>query len=121
MTSLFLALSIFIMPFSLLAARSVKCIDGRSIEIYMRPAFATVINFPVKPEQVVIGGKSQVSVEYIKNDLAITPLSSNSSTNIFVYLLGRRCGFNLRISSANFDSLVLVKDPDEAKMKVRFE
>lgn len=102
-------------------ARSVKCDDTKSVEIYMRPAFATVLNFPVKPEQVIIGGKSQVSIEYIRNDLALTPLTSNSKTNIFVYMQGRRCGFNLRMSTQNFDSLVNIRDPEESKMKVRMQ
>ena len=103
------------------AARAVKCDDTKSVEIYMRPSFATVLNCPVKPEQVIVGGKSQVSIEYIKSDLALTPLSSNSKTNIFVYMQGRRCGFNLRISEQNFDSLVNIRDPEESKMKVRLQ
>ena len=101
--------------------RTVKCDESKMIEVYVRPSFSTIINFPVKPDNVVLGGKNQFAIEYIKNDLALTALSSNARTNLFVYLFGRRCGFQLMASSANHDNLILVRDPEESKIKFPFK
>lgn len=101
--------------------RTVKCDESKMIEVYIKPSFSTIINFPVKPDNVVLGGKNQFAIEYIKNDLALTALSSNARTNLFVYLFGRRCGFQLMTSSSNHDNLILVRDPEESKIKVPFK
>lgn len=101
--------------------RTVKCDESKMIDVYVRPSFSTIINFPIKPDNVVLGGKNQFAIEYIKNDIALTALASNSRTNLFVYLFGRRCGFQLVASSANHDNLILVRDPEETKMKVPFQ
>src|SRR3989344_1588575 len=101
--------------------RTVKCVESKMIQVYVRPSFSTIINFPVKPDNVVLGGKNQFAIEYIKNDLALTALSSNARTNLFVYLFGRRCGFQLMTSSVNHDNLILVRDPEETKIKVPFK
>lgn len=101
--------------------RTVRCDEAKMIEVYIRPNFGTIINFPVKPDNVVLGGQRQFGIEYIKNDIALTALSSNSNTNLFVYLLGRRCGFHLITSSSNQDSLIQVRDPEDAKIKLPFQ
>ena len=101
--------------------RSVKCDESKMIEVFVRPNFSTVINFPIKPDNVVLGGKNQFAIEYIKNDIALTALSSNSKTNLFVYLFGRRCGFQLMASGQNHDNLILVRDPEETKINVPFK
>lgn len=101
--------------------RTVKCDEAKMIEVYIRPSFSTIINFPVKPDNVVLGGKNQFGIEYIKNDLALTALASNSRTNLFVYLFGRRCGFQLMASVSQHDNLILVRDPEEVKIKVPFK
>ena len=98
--------------------RTVKCDESKMIEVYVKPSFSTIINFPIKPDNVVLGGKYQFAIEYIKNDIALTALSSNSKTNLFVYLFGRRCGFQLMASSSNHNNLILVRDPEEVKIKV---
>lgn len=101
--------------------RTVRCDEAKMIEVYIRPNFGTIINFPVKPDNVVLGGQRQFGIEYIKNDIALTALSSNSNTNLFVYLLGRRCGFHLITSSSQQDNLIQVRDPEDLKMKVPFQ
>lgn len=101
--------------------RTVKCDESKMIEVYVKPSFSTIINFPVKPDNVVLGGKNQFAIEYIKNDLALTALASNSRTNLFVYLFGRRCGFQLMASASQHDNLILVRDPEETKIKVQFK
>ncbi len=101
--------------------RMVKCDESKMIEVYVKPSFSTIINFPVKPDNVVLGGKNQFAIEYIKNDLALTALASNSRTNLSVYLFGRRCGFQLMASASQHDNLILVRDPEETKIKVPFK
>lgn len=101
--------------------RIVKCDESKMIDVFIKPNFGTIINFPVKPDNVVLGGARQFAIEYIKNDLALTALSSNANTNLFVYLLGRRCGFHLITSSSQFDNLVQVRDPEDTKIKVPFK
>lgn len=98
--------------------RIVKCDESKMIDVFIKPNFGTIINFPVKPDNVVMGGQKQFAIEYIKNDLALTALASNANTNLFVYLLGRRCGFHLITSSIQHDNLVQVRDPEDLKMKV---
>ena len=100
------------------SSRTVRCDEAKMIEVYIQPNFGTIINFPIRPENVVLGGQRQFGIEYIKNDLALTALSSNSNTNLFVYLMGRRCGFHLITSRSQQDNLVQVRDPEDAKMKL---
>jgi hypothetical protein len=101
-------------------ARTVRCDETRMVTIYVRPHFSTIINFPVKPDNVVLGGQKLFAIEYIKNDLAITTLGPNASTNLFAYLTGRRCGFLLVTNASRHDSLVRVRDPEDAKFRVKF-
>jgi hypothetical protein len=99
--------------------RTVKCDEAKVATIFVRPNYGTIINFPIKPDNVLLGSTKQFSVEYIKSDIALTALSSTANTNMFVYLFGRRCSFLLTTTSGRYDSVVRVIDPDEGKMKVR--
>ena len=55
----------------------------------------TVIQFPEKPSKTKPGSNA-FHFEYIKNDLAITPLKIPARTNVFVYVGGNRYGFDLQ-------------------------
>lgn len=99
--------------------RVVNCDERKVVTINIRPNFGTVINFPIKPDHVLLGSSKQFSIQYIKNDVALTSLASNARTNMFVYLLGRRCSFLLVTSASTYDNVVRVKDPDESKIKVK--
>ena len=101
--------------------KNVYCDDSKMVPILVKPTFTTILNFPVKPDSVVLGSQKLFSVDYIKSDLAINSLTSNSKTNLFVYLFGRRCGFELRTSHGDHDNLVLVRDPEENKIKVQIQ
>lgn len=120
--SLLLALFIAFVPrvFAEKASRIVKCSDSNLINIWIKPNIGSVLSFPVKPDNVVLMGQRLFSIEYIKNDIAITPQNSGGSTNLFVYLSGRRCAFRLITSASHEDNMVRVEDPDELKMKVKF-
>lgn len=110
---------VMVSPFAFANSRTVKCDESKIATIYIRPNFGTVINFPIKPDNVLLGSTKQFSVEYIKNDIALTALSSSARTNMFVYLFGRRCAFALTTSLSSFDTVVRVQDPDESKIRVK--
>jgi hypothetical protein len=99
--------------------RAVKCDETKVVTIYVHPNFGTILNFPIKPDEVLLGSTKLFNIKYIKNDLALTALSSVARTNMFVYLFGRRCGFLLTTGSGRYDSVVRVQDPDENKIKVK--
>ena len=121
MIRLILILILIAFPFLLFAdLRTVKCDENKVVPIFIKPNFGTVINFPVKPDNVLLGSNKQFGIEYIKNDIAISALSSGASTNMFVYLFGRRCSFLLTTSSSRYDSVVKVRDPDENKIRIKF-
>lgn len=99
--------------------RVVSCDETKVIPIYIKPNFGTIVNFPVKPDNVLLGSSKQFSIQYIKNDIALTALNSQAHTNMFVYMFGRRCSFLLTTSAGRYDSVVRVRDPDENKIRVR--
>ena len=64
------------------------------------------------------GGQKLFAVEYIESDLAVTALQPGAHSNLFVYLEGRRFGFDLSTGSPG-DEIVLVRDSADRKMKVK--
>lgn len=101
------------------AYRVVSCDETKVIQVNVRPNFGTIINFPVKPESVLLGSTKQFSIQYVRNDVALTALSSSANTNMFVYLFGRRCSFLLRTTMGAYDGVIRVRDSDESKIKVK--
>lgn len=70
----------------------------------------TVLSFPAKPTKVILGRSGSFGIEYVENDLAISPLSMSSRSNLFVYVLGRRFAFDLVASSQGGESVIQVRD-----------
>jgi hypothetical protein len=117
---LVMALSLIWLPVSAYSnSRVVKCDENKVAVVNIEPNFGTAINFPIKPDEVVLGSTKLFGVKYIRNDLVITSLTSNAKTNMFVYLFGRRCSFLLTTRSSSYDNVVRVQDPDESKIKVK--
>jgi hypothetical protein len=79
----------------------------------------TVLSFPTKPQKVLLGRKNSFGLEYVENDVAISPLSLNSKSNLTVYLEGRRYTFKLVTSDAKGDEIVLIRDSLERALKVK--
>ena len=77
----------------------------------------TVLSFPTKPSKVILGRANSFGIEYVENDLAISPLSLSSRSNLFVYLFGRRFAFDLVASQASGTSVIQVRDALEIKEK----
>ena len=99
-------------------ARVVKLSEKQTAKIYLKLGRATVLNFPVKPTKVILGNKGSFSIEYVEQDLAIAPLLPQAHGNLFVYLQGKRCGFDLMTDSSKYDDIILIRDPQDDIMKV---
>lgn len=80
----------------------------------------TVISFPTKPAKVLLGRAGSFGLEYIESDLALTPLQLGASSNLFVYILGRRFSFNLKTSPVG-PSIVKVRDSKERIYRGEFK
>lgn len=72
----------------------------------------TVLNFPIKPTKVILGRSGSFGIEYVENDLAISPLSMNAHSNLFVYIYGRRFSFDL-IAAQQGNAVIRVLDAIE--------
>ena len=94
--------------------------DSTIGEINIHPD-GTVVSFPVKPTKVIIGQKNSFDIEYISNDIAIAPLSKTATSNLFVYLLGQRYSFSIRVAAVGADKLSLVRDPKEKSYQVELK
>ena len=65
-------------------------LDETQIATVQVSMHGTVISFPTKPSKVILGSAGTYGIEYVENDLAISPLKFNAQSHLFVYLLGRR-------------------------------
>lgn len=101
-------------------ARTVKLNDRKVAQIYVRAGRSTILNFPLKPSKVILGNTGAFAVQYIENDLAISPLTAGASSNLFVYLQGRRFGFDL-VPSQAADEIVIVRDILDKNVPVRIQ
>jgi hypothetical protein len=113
-TILFLYLSLVPKLF----AQTVKTIKlcEKNVAIAYVSTRGTVFEFPTEPEKVVLGTKNSFSIVYIKSDLAISPATFNSRSNLFVYLQGRRFVLDLTTSPSG-GSLYFIKDCDADKIR----
>lgn len=75
----------------------------------------TVLSFPVKPSKVILGKAGSFGIEYVENDLAISPLHSMARSNLFVYLFSRRFSFDLVAASTEGSSVILIRDARDPK------
>lgn len=96
--------------------KTIKLCEKNVATAYVSPR-GTVFEFPTEPEKVVLGTKSLFSIVYIKSDLAISPATLSSRSNLFVYLQGRRFVLDLVTSAGNGVSLYFIKDCDSDRTK----
>lgn len=101
-----------------LQEKTVHCDSAKLQKVKVAIGRVTMINFPVKPKDVV-AGSSIFDFKQIKDDLAIKALRPNGRTNVFVYMQERRCGFDLITVSTNGDDILYVRDPKESQMEVK--
>ena len=96
-------------------AQTVKTINlnSESVAKVQISTEGTVLSFPVKPTDVVLGRKGAFGLTYIKNDISISPLGMGASSNLFVYLEGRRFSFHLTTAISGGYSVILIRDAAE--------
>ncbi|MBC7458382.1 MAG: hypothetical protein H7235_08900 [Bdellovibrionaceae bacterium] len=99
--------------------KSITCDDKKPKLVRVTSGRVTVLNFPFKPKEVVLG--SQIfDFKQIKNDLVIMATHALGQTNVVVYLEERRCSFNLVTVKSGGDDILIVKDPKDSQYEVRF-
>lgn len=97
--------------------KSILCDEKRPQPIRVALGRITVINFPLKPKEVV-PGEASFDFKQIKNDLVIKPLRSGGRTNMLVYLEERRCAFDLITVRERGDDILIVRDPKDSQFEV---
>ncbi len=101
-------------------ARTLRMNDKKMEAVFIPIGKSTILSFPTKPTKVILGNQGLFGIEYVEQDLAVSPLKVGAHSNLFVYLDGRRFGFDLRTSSADGgDEIILVRDAEERKLKVK--
>ncbi len=100
-------------------ARKIYLDDKATQSVRVGIGHSTILSFPTRPSKIVLGNKGIFSVEYIENDLAVTALSASARSNLFVYLDGRRFGFDLIGGVDTGDEIVIVRDMQEKGPKVK--
>lgn len=113
---IFLSLSL-IPPVMAKSVRTLKLCEKSVATVYISPK-GTVLDFPAEPEKVVLGAKGTFFIEYIRNDLAVSPATLRSRSNLFVYLQGRRFTLNLA-TAASGTTLHFIKDCEADIVKVK--
>lgn len=106
-----------------LPSKGVKTIrlDDKAVATVRVNRNGTIINFPTKPKKVILGRKQAFDIEYIENDVAIAALTSNATSNLFVYLHGRRYAFRLYVVPKGGDEIILVRDALDSRMKAEVQ
>lgn len=102
-------------------ARTVFLTDRKMERVSVAPGRSVILNFPSRPTKVIVGNQGLFAVEYVENDLAVAALQSPAHSNLFVYLEGRRFGFDLRTTGSDGDEILLVRDSEDQKVKVRIK
>lgn len=90
-------------------------LDEKTIGRVLISTRGTVLSFPIKPSKVILGRAGTFGIEYVENDLAISPLNTAARSNLFVYLFGRRFSFDLITSTQGGTPVIRVLDAIEPK------
>lgn len=98
--------------------KTVKLCEKSVAQAFISPK-GTVLDFPAEPEKVVLGTKNSFFIEYIRNDLAISPSTLGARSNLFVYLQGRRFVLDLVASRTSGVTLYFIKDCVDDKVVVK--
>lgn len=78
----------------------------------------TVLSFPVKPNEVILGKAGSFGLKFIESDIAVSPLSPTARSNLFVYLQARRFSFDLVTDTSSGCSVVTVRDALESQATI---
>ena len=96
--------------------KTLKLNESTIGKVYLAVGKTTVLSFPMRPSKVIVGNQGSFAVQYIENDVAISPTRPGVRSNLFVYVASRRFGFDL-ITTQIGDSVVLVLDRETESRK----
>jgi hypothetical protein len=99
--------------------RVIKLDEKKIGVVYVSFGKSTILSFPAKPSKVVLGNRGAFTLEYIENDLALAALNPRASSNLFVYVQGRRFAFDLVTRAVNPDEIVMVRDKSESSVAAK--
>jgi len=102
-------------------ARTIYLNEKKTESVFVIPGESTILSFPTRPTKVILGNSGLFAVQYVESDLAVSALRGGVHSNMFVYVEGRRFGFDLRAVSSGGDGVVLVRDTVEEKVKVKIK
>ncbi len=94
------------------------CSDSIAQKVRVPFGKVTTLNFPTSPKEA-IAGIGGFDIKRIQQDLLIKSLNGAVSTNLIVYLEGRRCLFQLITTSIGNESY-FVRDPKEKVVEVQY-
>lgn len=100
--------------------KTIPCDDRRPHLVRVAYGRVTVINFPIKPKEVV-PGEVIFDFKQIKSDLVIKALRTTGRTNVVVYMEERRCTFDLVTVREKGDDILVVKDPKDSLYEVKID
>lgn len=100
------------------AERCVVRLDNRSVARTLIGIDGTVLDFPVKPTDVILGRQGSFGIKYVSSDLAISPLSPSAHSHLFVYLEGRRFTFDLVTVGGGGCAVISVRDAYDNQVSV---
>ena len=105
----FLMIGFFILtrPIQAGEIRTVQWNSKEMISVNLRMGKSTIIRFPEKPINIVIGNQNYYSIEFIGHDISIQTLFE-FPTNLFVYTTRNVYGFVLNPSKKNWDDIIIV-------------
>ena len=110
----FLTIGYFILTISVQAGqiRTVCWNSKEMISVNLKMGKSTIIRFPEKPINIVIGNQNYYSIEFISHDISIQTLFE-FSTNLFVYTTHNIYGFVLNPKKENQDDIIIVTNSCE--------
>jgi hypothetical protein len=109
---------LFLGPIAHAVPKVIACDDSRSQVIRVPIGRVATLNFPTAPREA-IPGEGGFDIKRIQQDLVLKVLRPGASTNLVVYLEGRRCFFMLLASQAG-DESIFVRDPKDKTIEVMF-
>ena len=78
-------------------------------KVFLALGHSTAISFPSKPERLVLGAPNRVAVDFLGNDVTVTPLAQNPG-NLIVYTKSGRYVLLFELgSAAKYDDVVNIR------------
>ena len=99
------------------AGKTLFMSEDRMMTVGVSLGRSTVLNFPIKPNKVILGDAQSFAIEYVENDLAISAIRPGVATNLFVYMHGRRFGFNLMAVPRASADVLFVRDTKDKNIE----